>query len=148
MILSILFFVSGGVVLLLLLTKMLEVRYKKSFFMLRLISRGDAHVRTLSHEGAQLYSEVKAKAGFFLKKQLPLHTRNLMNKGEAFIKEKSEEYIGNMRNARLLKPKNEGISEFFKNISEMEKETMQGLEDTPEELQADLDSQKDENQVG
>lgn len=144
MTLSILFFVSGGVVLLLLLTKMLEVRYKRSFFLLRLISRGDTRVRDLSHEGARLYSEGKERAEFFFKKQLPLHTKNFVNKAEIFIKEQAAVYAEKMRDARLLKPKNEGISEFFKTMADMEKETAAGLEDTPENLDADVSKREEE----
>lgn len=80
-----------------------------------------------------------------MKKQLPLHTRNFMNKSEAVIKEKSQKYLGDIRNTKLLRPKNEGISEFFKTMSEMEKETAAGLEDNAENLGADV--QNPENKV-
>ena len=123
------FYVSGGVVLLLLLAKIWESKRRKSFLMLRIISSGDEKFKNLSHDATLAYSVLKEKGEFFINKQLPLHTKNILNKSETFIKEKGEKYLGNIRNSKLLRPKNEGISEFFKNMSEMEKENSEKMEE-------------------
>ncbi|MDB5266514.1 MAG: hypothetical protein JWN89_329 [Parcubacteria group bacterium] len=141
----ILFYFSGAVIVLLLLAKIWETKRRKPLGVLTLISKGDTRLRSLSHIAAHSYGDLKERGEFFVKKQLPLHTRNFLNKSEAVIKEKSQKYLGDIRNTKLLKPKNEGISEFFKNISEMEKETAAGLEDTPENLA--IDSQNSEEEV-
>jgi hypothetical protein len=122
MILTTVFIVSGACILLLLLAKMWEMKHKKPFFLLGFISNGDHHIRNWSQVSVHAYSELKEDASFFVKKQIPLHSKNILNKTEVLIKEKTEKLMGDMRNARLLKSKNEGISEFFKNVSEMEKE--------------------------
>lgn len=122
MILYITFAVSGAVIVLLLLTKVLEIKHKKKFILSRVISKGDHRIRVLSHNATHQYSVLKEDTGFFIKQQLPLHTKNILKKVEAHAKEKSEKYIGNIRNTRLIKPRNEGISEFFKNMSEKEKD--------------------------
>ena len=49
-----------------------------------------------------------------------MHSKSFLNKLSAFLEKKREEYMNNMRNSRLLK-KDEGISEFFKNLSQIEK---------------------------
>ncbi|MBX4189388.1 hypothetical protein KW785_02220 [Candidatus Parcubacteria bacterium] len=116
---QILFIFSGAVILLLISAKLWEMRRKKQIFALALLSKGDERVRTLSHEAAQYYSAWKGKAEFFLNKQLPLHTKNFINKTNALVKEKALEYIGDIRGSRFLK-KNEGISEFFQALEEKE----------------------------
>jgi len=100
----------------------LESKRQKSFFFFRLISKGDERFRDFSHQATHAYSEYKEKGEFFFRKQLPLHTKNLANKTEALVKEKSEKYLGNIRNSKLLQPKNEGISDFFKNMKVLEEE--------------------------
>lgn len=119
MALQIIFAFSGVSLVILIGAKMWQEKRKKSSFLLRSIGRGDEHVRVLSHKAAHHYSEVKDKTDFFLKKQLPLHTKNFINKTNATIKEKSEHYIGNIRGSKFLK-KSDGLPEFFKNISEKE----------------------------
>ncbi|MDZ4205676.1 MAG: hypothetical protein U1C12_00450, partial [Patescibacteria group bacterium] len=57
---------------------------------------------------------------FFFKKQIPIHSRNSLNKLLTFLKKKKEQYVVSMRDSRLLK-KSDGISEFFKNMSDIEK---------------------------
>jgi hypothetical protein len=119
MILQIIFAFSGVGIIVLIGAKMWQEKHKKSFFLLRGIGRGDEHVRSFSQKATHRYSEVKEKTDFFLKKQLPLHTRNFINKTNATLKEKSEHYIGNIRGSKFLK-KSDGLPEFFKNISEKE----------------------------
>ncbi|MBI2086611.1 MAG: hypothetical protein HYT69_00315 [Candidatus Zambryskibacteria bacterium] len=115
-----LFTFSGLVLATLFVSKRLEERKKTSVFFLKLISRGDERIRNYHHKVLRLYSEGKELTAFWIKKQLPMRAKNFWNKFIAYIKEISEKYAGNMRNARLLK-KSEGISEFFKNISDIEK---------------------------
>ena len=114
------FAVSGLVILTLLVTKSLERKRKKSFFILAAVSRGDIRIRELYHRAVRLYSEGKEKILFFFKKQIPIHSKNFLNKLLSFLREKRAQYIDNMRNSRLLK-KSDGISEFFKNMSDVEK---------------------------
>lgn len=117
-------------VALLLLTKIWEERNRKSFFLLTLISRGDENIRTLSHELTHYYADAKSKADVFVRKQLPLKTKSLATKTNTLIKERSEEFFGNIRGSRFLK-KSDGISEFFKSMSDMENEGR--IDDTLEE---------------
>jgi len=145
MISSILFYFSGAVIVLLIGAKAWETKRRRPFVLFQMISKGDERFRALSHDAAHYYSEGKEKGAFFMKKQLPMHTKNLLNKTETLAKEKADKYLGNIRNTRLLKNKDEGISEFFKNISIMEKETAEALEDTPQNLEAD--SQNPVNKV-
>jgi hypothetical protein len=119
MALQIIFAFSGIAIVILVGGKMWQEKRKKSFFLLRGIGKGDERVRQLSHKAVHHYSEVKEKTDFFLKKQLPMHARNVANKTTAIVKEKSEQYIGNIRGSKFLK-KSDGLSEFFKNISEKE----------------------------
>ena len=111
---------SGLLIVLLLATKRLGEKRKKTFFLHNLISKGDIRIRGLYHKLVRLYSEDREKTLFFFQKQLPIHSKNSLNKLITFLKEKREQYIGNMRDTRLLR-KSDGISEFFKNMSEIEK---------------------------
>ena len=120
MVLTIIFLVSGACILLLLFGKVWEQRNKRPFVLLGFISNGDRHVREWSQIATHEYAVLKEDAEFFLKKQFPLHARNFINKTETLVRERTEKYVGDLRNTKLLKPKNEGISEFFKNISERE----------------------------
>lgn len=117
---TVLFTVSGLAILALVVTKSLEEKRKRSFFVSRAISRGDANVREFYHRLVHFYSTSKEKGLFFFNKQIPIHSRNFLNKLFSFLKEKQEQYLGNMRDARILK-KSDGISEFFKNMSNVEK---------------------------
>ena len=114
------FTVSGLAILTLVSAKSLERKRRKPFFILTLISRGDIHVRALYHKAVHLYSDSKEKTWFLLKKQVPIHSRNSLNKLLSFIREKREQYVGKMRDSRLLK-KPDGMSEFFKSMSDVEK---------------------------
>ncbi|OHB10189.1 MAG: hypothetical protein A3G05_00380 [Candidatus Zambryskibacteria bacterium RIFCSPLOWO2_12_FULL_45_14] len=114
------FTVSGLSIVLLIVAKKIEEKRKKPLFISNLISRGDIHIRKFYHTAVHLYSEGKEKGLFLLKKQIPIHSRNSLNKTISFLKEKRGQYINNMRDSRLLK-KSDGISEFFKNMSEVEK---------------------------
>lgn len=93
---------------------------KKNFLILSLISRGDIRARELSHDVAHLYSEFRGWLEFFVKKQLPLRTKSTLNKSQVFIKEQSDKYLELIRDSKLLR-KSDGISEFFKNVSSVEK---------------------------
>ncbi len=114
------FTVSGLAILTLVSAKSLERKRRKPFLILTLISRGDIHVRALYHKAVHLYSDSKEKTWFLLKKQVPKHSRNSLNKLLSFIREKREQYVGKMRDSRLLK-KPDGMSEFFKSMSDVEK---------------------------
>lgn len=122
MALLITFLFSGAMIVLLLLAKMWERKHDRAFFLLNLISLGDHRVRELSHETAHLYSETKERAIIYFTRQLPLRLKNTFNKTVAFARTKIDAYVGNIRGSKLLKRKNEGISEFFRSISEMERE--------------------------
>jgi|SRR3989344_509416 len=114
------FSLSGLAIVTLIATKRLEETQKRSFFIFNLISKGDIHIRAFHHLTVRLYSEGKEKLAFFLQRQIQMHSKNLWHKLMALLKEKREQYIGNIRNSRLLK-KSDGISEFFKNMSSIEK---------------------------
>jgi hypothetical protein len=115
-----LFVLSGVVVAALVLAKMIELRGNKPFFILRAVSKGDERAHDLYHKSLKLYSEGKVKAVFFVRRELPVRSRIYLNKGLSWAGELLEEYLGDIRNSRLIGRK-EGISEFFKSISEVEK---------------------------
>ncbi len=115
-----LFIFSGIVLIVLALAKRREEKKKSSFYILNAISKGDERMRELHHQAVRFYSEGKEKTAFFVKKQLPMRSRNSFNKLVTLLKEQAEKYIGNIRDSRLLK-KSDGISEFFKNMSSVEK---------------------------
>lgn len=114
------FLVSGVALILLVGAKYLEERRQKPFLILNLISKGNLHVRDLSHKATHDYAEFREWAEFFAKKQLPLHSKNLLNKSQTLVQEKSAKYLELIRDSKLLK-KPDGISEFFKTISSVEK---------------------------
>lgn len=116
----VLFTVSGVGIVAITLAKRRESRKKTSAFILRLISLGDERLRSLHHASLRQYSHGKEKFGFWFKKQLPLKAKSLWNRLLAYIRGKGTQYLGDMRGSRLLK-RSDGISEFFKNISEIEK---------------------------
>lgn len=122
MITFILFAVSGVAIITITAAKRVEERKRTTVFILRLISLGDARLRTLHHQALRHYSTSKEKSGFWFKKQLPLKLKSFWNRFQAYVGEKAVEYLGDVRGSRLLK-RSEGISEFFKNISEIEKGT-------------------------
>ena len=114
------FILSGVGIATLTYAKRREEKHRTQTMVLRAVSRGDEHVCDLHHQALHHYSYTKEKFSFWMTKQLPLKLKNLWNKLQAYLKEKSLEYLGDVRNSRLLK-KSDGISEFFKNISEVEK---------------------------
>ena len=115
-----LFILSGIGIAVITLAKRVELKRKKTFFLLKAIARGEERAKSLYHEALHFYSDGKHKFSFFVRKQLPLRIKSYVNKFIIFIKERGEERFGNIRNSRLINKK-EGISEFFKNISEVEK---------------------------
>lgn len=120
MFLSSIFILSGLALVALTLAKRREETSGRTNLLLRLISRGDEHFHELNTNGLHFYSMGKEKFGFWMKKQLPLRAKSLLIKTIALTQELSEKYMGDMRNSRLLR-KNDGLSEFFKSISEIEK---------------------------
>lgn len=114
------FAISGLSLATLLVAKSLERRRKRPLFILSLISKGDMRTRELYHKLVHAYYDGKEKAGFLITKQLPMRLKNFANKSATFIETKRAEYLNRMRDSRLIK-KQEGISEFFKNMSEVEK---------------------------
>ncbi len=114
------FAISGLSIITLVIAKRLEEKRRKSFFISKAISKGDTHIREFHHRVVHFYSEGKEKISFFCKRQIPIHSRNSLNKLLSFLREKRGRYVNNMRDSRLLK-KSDGISEFFKNMSDIEK---------------------------
>ena len=114
------FSLSGLAIVLLITTKKLEEKRKKHFLVLNIISKGDIYIRRLYHRIVYFYSVGKERILFLINKQIPIHSKNTFNKLLFFLKERRKQYIVSMRNSRLLK-KSDGISEFFKNMSEIEK---------------------------
>lgn len=120
MLLIYLFILSGLVLAMLLVAKRVEEKKRKTVFVLKLISKGDERVRELHHEAVHFYSLGKEKAQFFIQKQLPRYSKSSLNKVLARVEENLEKYLLSLRDSRLLK-KSDGISEFFKTMSEVEK---------------------------
>ncbi|MEX2013579.1 MAG: hypothetical protein WD897_01545 [Parcubacteria group bacterium] len=114
------FIISGLAIVLFVAAKKWENKRKELSFVLNVISKGDKHTREFYQRAVRFYSEGKEKISFFFKKQIPIHSKNSLNKAVAFLKAKREQYIVSMRDSRLLK-KPDGISEFFKNMSDVEK---------------------------
>lgn len=140
MTLNIIFALSGLSIAALIAAKVWEDKHKRKPFLLRWVSLSDEHMRVLSHEMAHKYAEFKEAAHFFVTKQLPLHSRNFVNKTQATAKERVQKYIGDIRGSKLLK-KNDGLSEFFKTISERENGRID------ETLDGSAGSQIDESEV-
>lgn len=135
------FTISGLSIVTLVVVKRLEEKRKKPFFISEAISKGDIRIREIYHHAVRLYSEGKEKALFLLKRRIPIHSRNSLNKLLSFLKEKREQYAHNMRDSRLLK-KPDGISEFFKNMSSVEKgngEINHTYEDSSQEDKKELE---------
>lgn len=115
-----LFAISGTAIIALLAAKKLQERGRNPLFLFRWITRSDERIRDWHQKALNMYSEGKEKISFFATRQIKLHSKNTFNKLVAFLKEKREQYENNMRNSRLLK-KSDGISEFFKSMSDIEK---------------------------
>lgn len=114
------FTISGLSIITLIVAKKVEEKRRKPFFISNLISKGDTRIRGPYHRMVRLYSEGKERVLFLFKKRVPLHSRNSLNKFLSFLREKREHYVNEMRDSKLLK-KPDGISEFFKNMSSVEK---------------------------
>ncbi len=114
------FALSGLAIPVLIIAKRLEQKRRKPFFILTMISKSNIHFRNLYHRAVHYYSEGKEKAIFIFKRRIPLHSKNSSNKLLSYLVDKKAKYLNNMRNSRLLK-KSDGISEFFKNMSSIEK---------------------------
>lgn len=123
MTLNIIFAVSGLAIVLIITAKIVEEKFRRKPFLLRLISRGDERARILSQEMAHGYTDIKERINFFINKQFPLQARNFINKTNSLIKSEAEKRIGDIRGSRFLK-KSDGISEYFKSISEKETESI------------------------
>jgi hypothetical protein len=119
MALQITFALSGAVIVAIILAKLREDRSKRKPAFLRLISLGDERARTLSHELAHRYTELKDEADFFINKELPFKTRNFVNRTNQAIKERFDKYVGDIRGSRLMK-RPDGLNEFYKSLSEKE----------------------------
>ncbi|MEX0919454.1 MAG: hypothetical protein WDZ64_01740 [Parcubacteria group bacterium] len=120
MILVTVFTVSGVAIIVLMVAKRLEIKRESTPNILRLVSKGDTKLRNLHHKTVDLYFETKDNLGFLIKKKAPTHFKLSFNKMVGRLKTQLEEYINDLREAKLIK-KQGGISEFFKNISESEK---------------------------
>lgn len=128
--LAILFYLSGVIIALLLFAKKVEVERKRTFILLRAISRGDERVRELSHRSTHLYSEGKEKLIFFLTKQLPLKTKSILNRAGAQASVLSGIYMEKIRGIKRLRSTDQGISEFFRSLADKEavQESGEGIE--------------------
>ena len=113
------FAISGLTLVILVLAKMVG-RGRSSIFPLNIISYSDGYIRRIYHRLIHFYSDTKDGAHFVWKKQLPMQSRNWLNKLSTYLNEMREQYSHNMRDSRLLK-KTDGLSEFFKSMSEIEK---------------------------
>lgn len=118
--LTTIFILSGLCIAILLIAKRIEEKKKKPVFILNLISKGEVHARELHHRAVHYYSNGKDKAYLIVKKRLPMYSRSSLNKALAIFEERAKKHLENLRDHRLLK-KSDGISEFFKNMSEVEK---------------------------
>lgn len=150
MISVLIFTISGLAISILIVAKKFEQKRRKTFLIFKLISKSNIRLRRLYHTLVHLYSEGKEKVSFFLKRQIPLHSKNSSNKLFSYLVAKKEKYINNMRDSRLLK-KSDGISEFFKNMSSVEKgngEIHDIYEDTsPNDRSVGRGSQDEEKKV-
>jgi len=112
---TIIFATSGSLMTLLLAAKAWELRRRKQVFLLEAISYGDSYVKKVYHDLLRAYTEGKDNLQFFTRKQLPIHSKNILNKSIVYLEGKRNQYIGDVRDSRLLK-KSDGISEFIKSM--------------------------------
>ena len=120
MVLTTIFSVSGLAIILLLAIKKLGEGRRKQFFILKAISKGDRHVKEVYHKIVSLYTHDKERFMLFLKKRIPLHSKNSLNKSLSFLRNKKDRYLERLRDSKLI-GKSDGISEFFRNMSDIEK---------------------------
>lgn len=139
-----LFVISGAVIATLTVSKRIEEKKKQTPIVLRAVSKGDTHVRSLHHKALHHYSHSKDRLAFWFRMQLPLKLKGFWNRFQYHIKARSSEYIGDVRGSRLLK-KSEGISEFFKNVSEIEKGAGEINEALPAEIVENLHTEQVES---
>lgn len=114
------FAVSGVAIVSLISAKNLEHKKKKKLLILELISMGDTRIRELYHRLVGSYSDNKERVSFLFKRKIPMRSKYSLNKLTSFLAEKKRVYLNHMRNSKFLK-KSDGMSEFFKNISNVEK---------------------------
>lgn len=115
------FVFSGIVVALLLLIKRWEIRNGKTGFVLRAISRSEEGFQELQDRFLAMYLDSKEIVSLWVRKHLPFKARSLKNRTLAWSKESAKKVMGDLRDSRLLKKREDGMSEFFKNISDIEK---------------------------
>ncbi len=117
-----LFVISGVAIASITLAKRFEEQRRKSpmTLILNAISKGDERFRDYHHKALHTYSIGKDKVIIIVTKQLPMRAKSLANKTLSYTQDKLKTHVNNMRDAKLLK-KSDGISEFFKSISEIEK---------------------------
>lgn len=115
-----LFVISGVCVGILLISKRIEEKRHRTVSVLRAISTGEERLHELRVRLLNFYAETKERFTFVVKKQLPIRARSYFYKTLAYLEEKLEDHIGDIRNSRLIK-RSDGISEYFKNISEIER---------------------------
>jgi hypothetical protein len=120
MVIIYLFILSGLGLTTLLIAKRMEEKRRIKPFILELICKGDAMLRELRHEAILFYSTLREDLEFLFKKQIPMKSRSSLNKCLAMVHERTENYFESLRDSRLLK-KSDGISDFFKNMSSVEK---------------------------
>src|SRR5690606_463017 len=117
---TIIFAVSGIAILFLFAAKGFEMRRRKPSMFLHIAKRADTKTGALYFKLLHFYSDSKEKTHLFLNRQAPMKIKSAMVKFGTFLKERREEYLMKMRDARILK-KNSGISEFYKNLSNIDK---------------------------
>lgn len=115
-----LFIFSGLGILSIFIAKRYELKNKQTIFVINIISKGDSLVRDWYQKSLIYYDEGKSILEIRLKKQIPLRIRALVNKLYTNLELKSKNYFERARDSRLIK-KSDGISDFFKSISEIEK---------------------------
>jgi len=115
-----LFIFSGLGILSIFIAKRYELKNKQTIFVINIISKGDSLVRDWYQKSLIYYDEGKSILEIRLKKQIPLRIRALVNKLYTNLELKSKDYFERARDSRLIK-KSDGISDFFKSISEIEK---------------------------
>lgn len=121
MYLTLTFALSGLGIAALFAAKRVELRYGRTFLLIRMISRGDERVREWGHGLTALYAREKERAVFLFQKQLPLKARSHWNKLSALARKLGEEYLERIRDAKMLHGKRSGMSEFLGKLNEVEK---------------------------
>ncbi|MDP2651268.1 MAG: hypothetical protein Q8O98_01605 [bacterium] len=139
MTLTITFAVSGGVLALLIIAKRYAKRYKILSYPLKLISHGDERARELVGQLAHLYSESKERLVVYIKKDLPMDIKVIWSKLETWYDEEGRDHLQRIRDTKLLRKKDDGISEFFKSISERDSGR---IDEEWEEPKEDLNTKK------